>query len=442
MSIRVNLPYKPREHFVPFHNRRSRFANLVCHRRSGKTVAAVNDLIIGALECTLSRPQLAYIAPSYQMAKRIAWEYLKIYSAPLIEQTHESELRVTLKNEAKIYLLGAEKADSLRGIYLDGCILDEYAQMRPTTVNQVILPALSDRSGWIVYMGTPKGKNHLYDIWKKASNDPSWFSMMLKASQSGIIPKMELDLIRSQMDASEYDQEFECNWEAALRGAIYGMEIEKAEKEGRVGNYPTDPNLPVDVVCDLGYTDDTVLIYFQHTRQGIAINEVYSNNEVDWDVYLDEMELHDVREVYLPHDARAKNLQTGRSIVEQTIKRGYRPRIVPDHKLRDGIAATRKILPYCYWNQSLCSNAIEAMKSYHREWDEKLGCFRDRPAHDWSSHIADAHRYLGVVFDMLPRNFESKIILPSSVTSPATHSFSLEDLFTDYRTNPGLYKEQ
>jgi hypothetical protein len=149
-----------------------------------------------------------------------------------------------------------------------------------------------------------------------------------------------------------------------------------------------------------------------------------------------------VREVYLPHDARAKNLQTGRSIVEQTIKRGYRPRIVPDHKLRDGIAATRKILPYCYWNQSLCSNAIEAMKSYHREWDEKLGCFRDRPAHDWSSHIADAHRYLGVVFDMLPRNFESKIILPSSVTSPATHSFSLEDLFTDYRTNPGLYKEQ
>jgi len=440
---RVNLPYKPREHFVPFHNRRARFADLICHRRSGKTVAAVNDLIIGALECPLNRPQLAYIAPSYQMAKRIAWEYLKQYSAPLIEQTHESELRVTLKNEAKIYLLGAEKADSLRGIYLDGCVLDEYAQMRPSTVSQVILPALSDRGGWLVYMGTPKGKNHLYDIHKRAQSEPGWYSMLLKASQSGIIPKTELDLIRSQMDASEYEQEFECSWDAALKGAIYGLEMERAEKEGRFGDYPLDPALPTDVVCDLGFTDDTVLLYFQRHRDGLKIHEVYSNNEQDWDTYLDEMELHDVRDVYLPHDAKAKNLQTGQSIVEQTLKRGYRPRMIPDHKLRDGIAATRKILPYCYWNMSLCSGAIEAMKSYHREWDEKQNCFRDRPAHDWSSHIADAHRYLGVIFDMMEKpSFHSRIILPPDVTRPANYSFSLDDLFTDWRTNPGMYREQ
>jgi len=437
---KVKLLYEPREHFIPFHNRRARFATLVCHRRSGKTVAAVNDLIIGALECNLPRPQLAYVAPNYAMAKRIAWEYTKQYAAPLIEQTHESELRITLKNQAKIYLLGAEKADSLRGMYLDGCILDEFAQIRPSTVSQVILPSLSDRKGWLVYMGTPRGKNHFYDIHKKAASTPEWFSMFLKASQSGILAQDELDLIKSQMDGSDYDQEFECSFDAALKGAIYGIEMERAETEGRVRELALDPSIPLDVVCDLGYTDDTVLVFFQKAPGGVLIHEVYINNELEWDSYLDEIDLREVRDIYLPHDAKAKNLQTGRSIVEQTLKRGYRPRMVPDHKLRDGIASTRKLLPYVYWNLPLCSGAIEAMKSYRREWDDKLGCYRERPVHDWASHTADAFRYLGVVFDNVTHT-ESRIIVPGQFAKPMTYAFNLDDLFNDHRTNPGLHRE-
>jgi len=441
--MKIQLNYQPREAFMPFHNRKARFATLVCHRRAGKTVAAVNDLIIGALECKLERPQLAYIAPTYQMAKRIAWEYVKQFAAPLIEQVHESELRVTLKNKARIYLLGAEKADALRGIYLDGAILDEYAQIRPSTVGQVVLPCLSDRGGWLVATGTPKGKNHFYDAYKRSLEDPLQYSLLLKASTSGIIPQEELDLLRSQMDDSDYQQEFECSWTASLKGAIYGIEMEKAESEKRVGLFDLDPALPVDVVCDLGYTDDTVLAFFQKSRGQVLVHEVYSNNEVDWDVYLDEMESREVRDVYLPHDARAKNLQTGRSIVEQTIRRGYRPRLVPDHKLRDGIAATRKLMPYVYWNLPLCSGAIEALKSYRREWDDKLGCYRDRPVHDWSSHIADAIRYLGIIFSQLPEQGKPKIILPGEENrAGASYAFNLEDLFNDRRTNPGLYREQ
>jgi len=374
------------------------------------------------------------------MAKRIAWEYTKQYAAPLIEQTHESELRITLKNQAKIYLLGAEKADSLRGMYLDGCILDEFAQIRPSTVSQVILPSLSDRKGWLVYMGTPRGKNHFYDIHKKAASTPEWFSMFLKASQSGILAQDELDLIKSQMDGSDYDQEFECSFDAALKGAIYGIEMERAETEGRVRELALDPSIPLDVVCDLGYTDDTVLVFFQKAPGGVLIHEVYINNELEWDSYLDEIDLREVRDIYLPHDAKAKNLQTGRSIVEQTLKRGYRPRMVPDHKLRDGIASTRKLLPYVYWNLPLCSGAIEAMKSYRREWDDKLGCYRERPVHDWASHTADAFRYLGVVFDNVTHT-ESRIIVPGQFAKPMTYAFNLEDLFTDHRTNPGLHRE-
>lgn len=438
----IKLPYDPRPQFLPFHNRKARFSDLVCHRRSGKTVAAVNDLVIGAVECQLPRPQLAYIAPTYQMAKRIAWEYVKYYSAPLIVQTHESELRVTLRNEAKLYLLGAENADSLRGIYLDGAVMDEYGQIKPSVVSQIILPCLSDRKGWLVRMGTPKGKNHFYDSYRKSLGDPRNYTMMLKASESGIIDEEELAMLRGQMDESDYQQEMECSFDASLKGAIYGAEMEQTEREGRIKPIALDPNLPIDVITDLGYTDDTVLGFFQQGPSGILMHEVYSNNEQDWDVYLDEMDARNVRDVYLPHDAKAKNLQTGRSIVEQTIRRGYRPRIVSDHKLRDGISATRKLLPYVWWNLPLCSNAIEAMKSYRRQWDDKLNCYKDRPVHDWSSHIADMVRYLGVTFSNL-RQIESKssIILPDSIKQGPTYSYHLEDLFTDPRTNPALRRE-
>jgi len=437
----VNLSYQPREAFVPFHNRKARWSTLVCHRRAGKTVALVNDLLIGALECRLPNPQLAYIAPNYQQAKRIAWEYLKHYSAPLIAQTHESELRVTLKNSAKIYLLGAEKADSLRGMYLDGAVMDEYASIRPATYTQVIRPALSDRNGWAVFSGTPMGKNHFYDAFRFSRENAEWFTMLLKASESNIIDPVELDALKRQMDPADYAQEFECSFDAALKGAIYGQDMELAEREGRIADFDLDPNLPLDVICDLGYTDDTVLTFFQLHRDGPVIHEVYSNNEMEWDSYLDEMDIRDVRTIYLPHDAKAKNLQTGRSIVEQTIKRGYRPNIVPDHKLRDGIAATRKILPFMRWNKSLTSGAVEAMKSYRREWDDKLGCYRDRPVHDWSSHVADCIRYLGVIFQNLPVS-KSRLILPESITREANYGFSLDQLFTDARVNPGISREQ
>lgn len=438
----ITLPYTPREPFLPFHNRKTRWAVLVLHRRAGKTVAVLNDLLIGALECPLPNPQFAYIAPNYQQAKRIAWEYLKQFAAPVIKQTYESELRVTLINDAKIFLLGAEKADSLRGMYLDGCALDEFAQIRPSAVSQVILPCLSDRNGWAVFMGTPKGKNHFYDYWKRAQTDPAWFHFMLKASQSGIIPTDDLAQMRAQMDVSDFEQEFECSFEAALKGAIYGLEMDRAEKEGRIGNFDLDPSLPVDCICDLGFTDDTSIFFFQQSASQVLIHEVYNNNEVEWDHYLDEMDSRNVREVYLPHDARAKNLQTGRSIVEQTIRRGYRPRIVPDHKLRDGIAATRKLLPYVYWNLPLCSSGIEAMKSYHRAWDEKLGCYKDHPVHDWSSHVADTARHLGVIFTNLQPK-RSSIILPGQAASKTgpNYAFNLEDLFNDWRTNPGLHRE-
>jgi hypothetical protein len=189
----MSLAYVPREQFVGMHNRRQRWGALCTHRRAGKTVALVNDLIFGGLECRLHRPQLAYIGPTYSQAKKVAWQYLKDYAEPyLLKPPQEAELKVTLKNEAAIYVLGADNANSLRGMYLDGCVPDEYAQFKPSVFSQVIRPALSDRNGWAMFASTPYGKNLFHKVCLQAKQFPKeWFYLHLPADTSGIIQKQE-----------------------------------------------------------------------------------------------------------------------------------------------------------------------------------------------------------------------------------------------------------
>jgi phage terminase large subunit len=151
--------------FLPFHTRTKRWGCLVCHRRAGKTVAAINDLVIGALECQKPRPQFAYIAPFRNQAKLVAWEYLKHYAEPFLsDKPNESELSVRLLGDRKVMLFGADNADALRGIYLDGVVPDEFGDFKPSVWGNVIRPALSDRKGWAVFMGTPKGRNEFWEI--------------------------------------------------------------------------------------------------------------------------------------------------------------------------------------------------------------------------------------------------------------------------------------
>jgi phage terminase large subunit-like protein len=179
------LEYAPRPQFVPFHQRRERFACIVTHRRAGKTVACVQDLQRGALSSSNVRPRFAYLAPFLKQSKAVAWDYLRAAMAPLRRfgaSAHESELRVDYPNGAQVRLYGADNPDAMRGIYLDGIVLDEYADMDPRVWSEIIRPALADRQGWAVFIGTPKGRNAFFELWRRAHAEPGWFSMMLKAS--------------------------------------------------------------------------------------------------------------------------------------------------------------------------------------------------------------------------------------------------------------------
>ena len=222
--------YVPRPQFIRFHNRPHRWATLVTHRRAGKTVALVNDIIIAArtpLPPDRPDPVYAYIGPTYKQAMRSAWAYLKRFSQPYWSKPpNESELYVTLRGNAKIFCLGADNADSLRGMYLGGVVCDEYALFKPSVFSQILRPALSDRNGWAVFSSTPRGKNLFHEQYRRALKDPSrHFLLVLSAQTSGIIPPSELHDLQLDMDEEEFAQEYLCSFDSALKGAIYAREI-------------------------------------------------------------------------------------------------------------------------------------------------------------------------------------------------------------------------
>lgn len=428
------MKYVPREQFLPLHNRKQRWAVINTHRRAGKTVALVNDLVFGGLECRLHKPQLAYVGPTYSQAKRVAWTYLKDFAEPYLSKPpQEAELKVTLKNDATIYVLGADNADSLRGMYLDGCVPDEYALFKPSVFSQVIRPALSDRNGWAIFASTPRGKNLFYDIIQQAKKSPEeWYSLTLKASSSGIIPDSELEALKRDMDPEEFAQEYECSFDSALKGAIYANEVNDLFAEGRcVPNGLYDPALLTHCAFDLGFTDSTVCIWFQIGRDS-SIRLIACEATQGADIFHHIERIHqfegELGEVWLPHDARAKNLQTGKSIVEQFLKADLHPNIVPNHKIRDGIAAVRRLFPQMYIDEGATGDLLEAMKAYRRQWNDNLLIFSDVPLHDWASDYCDALRYVAVAVGVMGFSPKSKALTgPREMPS----EYNLENLFTD-----------
>jgi hypothetical protein len=402
LAREIIIPYSPRDAFKKFHRRTERWACLVAHRRAGKTVACINDLIRRAFLDGKAEGRYAYIAPFYRQAKSIAWDYLLKFSEPVRVNANASELWVELLNGARIRLFGADNPDSLRGLYLDGVILDEYADMRPRVWGEIIRPLLADREGWAVFIGTPKGHNGFYEIWRTAQASDSWYAASVKASLSGILPASELSDAKQGMTEDQYEQEFECSFEAAILGAYYGKELRQCEQAGRVTSVEYDPNIPVYTAWDLGYHDDTAIWFYQVTHTEIHCIDYYAASGLSIEDYAKAVNTRGYRyeKHWLPHDARAKTLASGgRSIIEQLIPLlggAGKLAIVPSLSVQDGIQAVRFMMPRVWFDRENCGDAVEILKQYQREYDEDKKVFREKPRHDSSSHCADAFRMLAL----------------------------------------------
>lgn len=373
---------------------------MVAHRRAGKTVACVADLVISAVTCRKMDGRYAYVAPMYNQAKDVAWLYVKRLTADIPGVTYnETELRANLPNGAQVRLYGADNPDRLRGLYLDGVILDEYADMKPRVWGEVIRPMLADRGGWAAFIGTPKGKNEFWQVWDRAGS--GWFRLKLKASESGLLPAGEIADAKASMTDDQFEQEFECSFEAAIAGAFFGKEMGQAEAQGRIGKVEYDSSLRVFTAWDLGWTDDTAIWFFQVLHGEVRLIDYYANNNEPVAHYAKVLKdkCYDYGAHWVPHDAVPKTFAgEGRSIIEQLDAQGVRAWVVPDVSVMHGIQAARMTLPNCWFDRGKCHEGIECLKQYQREWDDDKKCFRDKPRHDFTSHAADAFRYLSLIW--------------------------------------------
>ena len=396
----IEIPYSPRKQLVAFHARKERFACLVAHRRFGKTVGAINDLIRDCLSIQRENVRCAYIAPFYNQAKAIAWDYVKHFTAPIPGMKYnESELRADFPNGARLRLFGADNYDAMRGLYFDAVVLDEPADFPANAWPTVIRPALSDRQGRATFIGTPKGKNEFWDIYDRARGDDAWFTLMLRASETGILPQIELTDALKTIGADRYDQEFECSFEAAIIGAYYGKEMRELTEAGRIKPFIAEPGIGVVTSWDLGMADTTAITFAQWVGQEIRIIDYIEESGYGLQHYAKM--LQDRGYVYsqhiLPHDARVRELGTGVSRIETLQGLGVNNiTICPNIMIDDGVQAVRQMLPKVWFADGKTERLQESLRQYQRDWDEKGKTWRGRPRHDWTSHGADSFRYLAV----------------------------------------------
>lgn len=229
----IEIPYTPRYPQGDIHKalESHRFAVLVAHRRLGKTVLAVNHLIKRAITDNKFKGIYGYLAPYRNQAEQIAWSYLKHYTEPIpMRRINEQKLSITLPNGAMIRIFGADNPDSLRGLYFDGVVIDEVAQIKPSLWGEVLRPALADRKGWAVFIGTPKGINLFSDMYDKAlqlmqSGDEDWYAMTYSVDQTGVIDEKELQSLKNEMSENEFRQEFLCDFAAANDDALISIDL-------------------------------------------------------------------------------------------------------------------------------------------------------------------------------------------------------------------------
>ena len=434
MGIRqeITIPYSPRELFWDYHERTQRWACLVVHRRGGKSVATVNDMIRAVVQCNKLDGRFAYIAPQLNQAKDVIWTYLKRFAGPLITDKNEADLWVEVPNAAgsvsRLRVYGADNADRLRGGYLDYALLDEYADMAPSVFGMIVRPMLADREGGATFIGTIKGRNHLWQLHHERQDDPEWFTMYARASETGIIPASELAEMRKVMTPEEFAQEMELDPDAAIRGAYWGKELAQAESAGRMTAIEAAPG-PVHTVWDLGVGDSTAIWWWQAHGGEIRVLDFYENHGVGLEHYAAVVASKPWPKGndWVPHDAKVRELGTGRTRVETMAKLGLKPRLVPAHKLEDGINAARMTIPRVWFNMPECRDGVERLKQYRAEYDEKARVFKNTPKHDFTSHCADAFRYLCMAWRELA---PEPVVQPGKILAVGSlNQVSLNDLW-------------
>jgi hypothetical protein len=277
-------------------------------------------------------------------------------------------------------------------------VLDEFAQMNPKMFSEVIRPALSDRKGYAIFIGTPKGKNDFYDLYHAAKERKGWARFLYKASETGILDDEELVLAKQDMAETEFEQEYECSWSAALRGAYYAKEVETCYEEDRVGKVPYDPSKQVVTSWDLGVADATSIWFAQFVGKAVHLIDYFESSNEGLPFYIDVLNKkgYQYGAHIAPHDIVVREFSTGKSRRDLAFDLGIDFQVAPKLKVMDGIDTTRTYLNKCWFDADNTKKGLEALLQYRSSYDDKKKIWSQKPVHDWTSHASDAFRYLAI----------------------------------------------
>jgi phage terminase large subunit len=415
----VKIPRRIRWYQRPFHeyliNTPGARAIEIAHRRWGK------DEVVLSATCELAHKRVGsywHCLPEYAQGRKAIWTAIngntgkrridEAFPPEIRENTNDTEMFIRLKCGSTWQVIGSDRYDTTVGAGPVGIAYSEWALANPSAW-AYHRPMLEENGGWAAFITTPRGRNHAKSMFDMARKNPKWFAEVSNVHETGALNPEQLDeslteyvaLYGEDLGRAQFEQEYLCSFNAAILGAFYAREMLAVRNEERITALEPVPGVPVHTAWDLGVRDSTAIWWFQVVGAQVFILDFYMAHSVGLDHYAEICHAKPYMRGtdYVPHDAKVKEWGSGRTRVEQMQEFGLHPRVVPMATKLDGIAAVRKTLPLCVFDPK-CeeTDGIAALETYRREWDDDRKTFRDNEVHDWTSHGADAFRYLALAW--------------------------------------------
>ncbi len=420
MVKKIRLPdLTPRAYQLPFFeamDRGIKRALLCYHRRCGKEIMCWNYMIREA--CCSRVGTYCYFFPTSRLGKRILWDgsnkegrrFVDYIPKELIESENSVEMKIELINGSIIQIIGTDKIINV-GINPIGCVFSEFALQDPKSWD-FVRPILRENEGWAVFNSTPRGRNHFYEMYLMARDNPDWFCQKLSIEDTGVLTEADIEIEREEgMSEDLIQQEYYVNFFQGIEGSFYAKYFNQADKDGRVTNVPYDPYTPVDTYWDLGISDSTAILFAQNVGQEIHIIDSYTAQGEGLDHYsrVVEQKAKDGMWQYgkhcAPHDIQVRELGTGaKTRLQMARDMGLNFEIVPNLSIQEGIEMGRSMWHKLWVDKKNCKFFLKCIENYHRVYNERLNVYSDKPCHDWSSDFADAFRYMAVMQNKIRRN--------------------------------------
>ncbi len=440
--MKIQIPangWKPRTYQLPlwsYLENGGLYASAVWHRRSGKDEVALHRTCVAMHERPAS---YWHMLPQANQARKAIWEAVdphtgkrridQAFPKELRESTRENEMFIRMKCGSTWQVLGSDNFNQLVGSPPAGIVYSEWPLANPAAA-AYLRPILAENHGWQLFIYTPRGRNHGLTTYESAKKDKNAFAQRLTVDDTHAISaevlEKELAWYISEYGREDgeafYRQEFFCDFNAPLIGAILGRYIERAERANRVSDdIKWDPEgAPIEISSDIGFRDTASWWFWQPKIGGYTIVDYDADRGLDADDWIDRINAknHPIGHIWLPKDAKAKTFQSKHSAMERFLKAfgSSIVRVTPTESITNRINAARRVIERCEFSHSACEEGLEGLRAWCYEWDDEAKVYSKEPKHDWASHPGDAFSYGAQVMEQSEAKAPKEDDIPVGIT--------------------------